>query len=207
MASEQDAIVCRAVKNLICPTEGFIRVATNADAESIFHFINKAYFTSHSKYRRKGFENRLDRVEDLYNFVEKGMFLLLTASSHEQLATLNDECSIVACVFIHHMGIDELTKPTVDIKLSVNINFLAVHPTMLKRGIGRYMIQVVEAVAKTCGYTHVFLTVLSLHQHLLDLYAKWGFNVIGTKTLTDCGSHPEKYISPCHFIVMEKDLL
>jgi GNAT superfamily N-acetyltransferase len=78
-----------------------------------------------------------------------------------------------------------LTKRTVDAKLSVKINLLAVHSTMVKRGIGRYMMQVVEVVVKELHYTHVVLTVVSVHKHLVDIYAKWGYQIIGTKTFAE----------------------
>jgi len=73
---------------------------------------------------------------------------------------LDDGCSLVACVFIHDLYNGELTKQTIDGKFSVKINLLIVHPTMLNRGIARSMMQVIDAVAKNSGYTHVFLLVL-----------------------------------------------
>jgi GNAT superfamily N-acetyltransferase len=118
----------------------------------------------------------------------------------------SDGYSIVACVFIQHLDNGKLTNETIDGKLSVNINLLGVHPTMVNRGITRYMMQAVEVIAKSFRYTHVFLSVLSAHKHLLDMYSEWGFNIIGTKSMDDSGFKLEKYIVPCHLIVMEKSL-
>jgi hypothetical protein len=83
MSSEQDTIVRQAMEHLICSTEGFIRIDTNADAENLFLSINKALFKDSSKYKRKGFENRLGRVKEIHSLMEKGIFLLFTASNHE----------------------------------------------------------------------------------------------------------------------------
>jgi hypothetical protein len=77
---------------------------------------------------------------------------------------------------------------------------------MLKRGIARYMMQVVDALVKNSGYAHVFLLVFSMHKHLLDMYTQWGFNIIGTKALSEVVNQPGKYIVSCHLIIMEKDL-
>jgi GNAT superfamily N-acetyltransferase len=100
-----------------------------------------------------------------------------------------------------------LTKQTVDGKLSIKINILAVRPAIVRRGIARYMMQVVETVAKKCRYTHVFFPVVSLNQHLIDMYSKWGYNIIETKTLVECDVDPEIFAIPCHMFIMEKKLL
>ncbi len=207
MSSEREVFVHRALEHLVCPTEGSIRVATTADAENLFHFINKAYYKDHSKYKRKEFENRLDSVDDIHSYMNKGVFLLLTASDHEQMKILNDGCSFVACIFLNHLDFGELATRTFNGTSSLKINLLAVHPVMLKRGVGRYMLDVVEVIAKTLHYTHVFLTAISYHTHLIDIYTKWDFKVIETKALVDCGMNPEKYNLSCYMIVMEKKLL
>jgi hypothetical protein len=72
MSSEQDTIMSRAVEHLTCLTEGFIRIATSADVESLFLFINKTFFNDYYKYKGKGFENRLDSVE--YDVSQRWMF-------------------------------------------------------------------------------------------------------------------------------------
>jgi N-acetylglutamate synthase-like GNAT family acetyltransferase len=207
MSSGQDAIVYQSVKHLICPTEGFIRIATSADAETLFLFINKTYIKNRSMYEWKFSGNRLNSVDEIHSFMENGIFLLLTASHNEQEKILDDGCSIVACVYIQHLINGKLTKQTVDAKLPVKINMLAVHPSMVKRGIAGYMMQVVDTVAKTFHYTHVYLTVISFYKHLIDMYAKWGFNIIETKTLADSGVNPEHFPTHCHMFVMEKELL
>ncbi len=114
---------------------------------------------------------------------------------------LNDNYSVIACVFIHHSSVGELTKQT------AKVNLLAVHPAMMKRGIAGYMMKVVDAVAKEFHYTHLLVTVLSVKKHLLDIYIKWGFKIVEIKTLAEFGVDPEDFTVPCHFIVMEKALL
>ncbi len=78
---------------------------------------------------------------------------------------------------------------------------------MMKRGIARYMMQVVDAVAKEFHYTHVLVTVLSVKKHLVDIYTKWGFKIIGVKTLAELSIDPDNFTVLCHFIIMEKALL
>ena len=197
MLFEQNTVVEQAIKPLLCPTEGLIRIASRSDAENLFLLVNKAFYQNGCRYRRKGFENRLATVDQIYGLMDKGIFLLLTASDNEQSTILEDGCPIVACVFIGH---------TADGKASVKVNLLAVHPNMLKRGIARYMMQAVDSVAKALGYWHVFLSVLSLNAYLIDMYSKLGFHIIETKTLTNEGIDASTFALPCHVIVMEKNL-
>ena len=206
MSSEQDVIMRRAVEHLICPTQGFIRIATSADAETLVSFINNAYVKNRAMFEQKFGANRVDSVETIHSLMEDGIFILLTASHDEQNMILDDGCPIVACIFINHVVNGELTKQAVDGKLSVKINMLTVHPAMVKRGIAGYMMQVAEAVAKTFHCTHMSLTVLSFYKHLIDMYTKWGFNVIETKPLAYEGVNPEYLGFPCNVIVMEKEL-
>ncbi|CAF3341626.1 unnamed protein product [Rotaria socialis] len=207
MSSEQDTIVQQAVEHLICPSEGSIRIATKADAESLFLLINKAFFQILRRYKREAFQNRMETVDEVHKLMEKGIFLILTATDHEQSIILNDGCFIVACIFMNHAAFGELPVEIVDAKLSLKINLLAVHPGMVRRGIGQYMMQAVESMAKIFRYTHVFLPVVSVNKHLVHMYTKWGFKIIDTKTLADCGIDAEKFSVPCHMIMMEKELL
>ena len=197
MLFEQSKIVDQAIEPLVCPTDGSIHTATRNDAENLFSLINKAFFQNGCRYRRKGFENRLTNVHQIHDLMEKGIFLLLTASDNEQSTILNDGSTIASCVFI---------APTVYEKTSVKVNLLAVHPNMLKRGIARYMMQAVDAVAEALGYTHVLLSVISLNTYLIEMYSKLGFHRVETRSLTDEGIDASTFALSCHVIVMEKKL-
>ena len=205
MSLEQNTIVEQALEPLHCPTEGYLRMATTDDAENLFFLINKAYFQLYCQFRREGLEKRLETIDQIHDLMEKGIFLLITASDRDQ-SMMGDLCPIAACVLIHHTATNELSQQTIDGKTSIEISLLAVHPNLVKRGIARYMMQAVEAVAKRLGYTHIFLSALSLSEHVIKMYSHWGFTVIRMKTLTEEGIDASTFAIPCHIVIMEKKL-
>ncbi|CAF4085740.1 unnamed protein product [Rotaria sp. Silwood1] len=179
MSSEQDTIVYRVVQSLTCPTQGFIRIATTTDAENLFALINKAYDAEFFMYHQKGFQKRLDNIGEIHNLMNKGVFLVLTLADDERAKFMDDQYSIAACVFIHDSPTYLLPEQMMPNRITAQVNLLCVHPEMRNRGIARYMIQVVEGVCKEFHYTHVYLRVVSVHQHLIDMYMKLGFMIIG----------------------------
>ncbi len=57
------------------------------------------------------------------------------------------------------------------------INYLAVHPDLMRRGIGRLMMERAEHLLKDAGCPKVNLQVRSANQQVIDFYRNMGYGV------------------------------
>lgn len=79
---------------------------------------------------------------------------------------------------------------------------LSVHPELQGMGLGRRMVQVVEAMAEATGATMMRLRMINLREELSRWYRSLGYREVGTT--------PYNFRSvkkPCHFVEMAKPLV
>ena len=65
---------------------------------------------------------------------------------------------------------------------SANLDLLAVKIRYRRRGIGRQIVEWLEAVARTAGIANVFVQVRKLNRGAIRFYRKLGFNLIDEKS-------------------------
>lgn len=79
---------------------------------------------------------------------------------------------------------------------------LSVHPELQGMGLGRRMVQVVEALAEATGATMMRLRMINLREELSRWYKSLGYRAVGTSP------YPARTVKrPCHFIEMAKPLV
>lgn len=79
---------------------------------------------------------------------------------------------------------------------------LLVVPELQGRGLGRQLVQIVEAMAEATGATSMSLRIINLREELSRWYKRLGYREVGTAPFTH---RPVK--RPCHFIEMAKPLV
>jgi ribosomal protein S18 acetylase RimI-like enzyme len=84
---------------------------------------------------------------------------------------------------------------------SAYFGMLSVLPELQGRGLGRRLVQVVEAMAEATGATSMRLRVINLREELTRWYTSLGYREVGTTPYT----HRSVKL-PCHFIEMVKQL-
>lgn len=79
---------------------------------------------------------------------------------------------------------------------------LSVHPELQSMGLGRRMVQVVEAMAAATGATMMRLRMINLREELSRWYKSLGYRAVGTSP------YPGRSVKrPCHFIEMAKPIV
>jgi ribosomal protein S18 acetylase RimI-like enzyme len=84
---------------------------------------------------------------------------------------------------------------------SAYFGMLSVVPELQGRGLGRQIVQLVEATAEAAGATSMRLRVINLRDELVRWYHSLGYRELATTPYTH---RPVKL--PCHFIEMAKPL-
>ncbi|HET9624415.1 MAG TPA: GNAT family N-acetyltransferase [Kofleriaceae bacterium] len=79
---------------------------------------------------------------------------------------------------------------------------LSVHPELQSMGLGRRMVQVVEAMAEASGAAVMRLRMINLREELNRWYKSLGYREVGTSPYTGRGVK-----RPCHFIERAKPLV
>jgi ribosomal protein S18 acetylase RimI-like enzyme len=80
---------------------------------------------------------------------------------------------------------------------------LAIGPSQQGRGLGRHLIEAVEAGTRERGCRHVDIHIVNLREELPPFYRRLGYVDRGTKPFPDS----DRASRPCHMIVMTKDLV
>jgi ribosomal protein S18 acetylase RimI-like enzyme len=83
-----------------------------------------------------------------------------------------------------------------------HISLLAVDPARQKQGLGRALVEAVEAHCRAGGCQALDLDVVNLRQELPSFYAALGFVPAGMAPFPD----PAKLTRPAHLVMMTKSL-
>ena len=79
---------------------------------------------------------------------------------------------------------------------------LSIDPVNQRRGLGRRLIDAVEARARERGCRGMDIHIVNLREELPAYYRSLGYEETGTLPFSD----PERASRPCFFIVMSKSL-
>lgn len=130
-----------------------IRVATEADFDTVMRLINAAFAIELSFKVR----DRVNRPE-LEEYFRKGDFLLSEENGRS-----------TGCVFVERTG------------ERAYLGLLSVDPSLQKQGLGRRLVAAAEEFARELGAHHMDLTVVNIRLELLAIYEKLGYRATGTE--------------------------
>jgi GNAT superfamily N-acetyltransferase len=152
-----------------------IRVTTGADAPAVARLVNDAF-------KIEAFFKIGDRTSDdeVRRLMASGEFLAL-----EDRGGL-----LAACVYVKIRGDRGY------------FGMLSVAPSMQRRGLGRRMIEDVEARCQARGCRYVDIHLVNLREELPAFYRRLGYAENGTLPFPDA----DRATRDCHFIVMTKEL-
>lgn len=85
------------------------------------------------------------------------------------LKHLNEQGTIVGCVY---------TKTSPD-ESRAYVGCLCVHPTIQSQGLGKKLMLAAEDLAKSAGYSKMYMKVLTVRKELIDWYEKLGYKYVG----------------------------
>jgi len=153
-----------------------LRTATHADAPAMARIINDAFIVE--AFFKIGDRTSADELVELMN--EGGEFLVVDAADGE----------MAGCVYLRCRG-DR-----------AYFGMLSIDPSMQGRGLGRTLIEAVEARARERGCRFMDIHIVDLREELPAYYRRFGYVERGTLPF----SAPERASRPCHFIVMTKSL-
>jgi GNAT superfamily N-acetyltransferase len=151
-----------------------VRTATRHEAGALARLINAAFVV-------EAFFKIGDRTsaEEIVKLMDAGgEFLVL------------DEAATVGCVYLQVAGARGY------------FGMLSIEPAKQGRGLGRQLIDAVEARARERGCRFMDIHIVDLREELPPYYRRLGYLEAGTLPFSD----PEQATRPCAFIVMTKPL-
>jgi GNAT superfamily N-acetyltransferase len=157
------------------PPTAIVRTAGAHDVPELARLINTAFVIER-------FFKRGDRttVEEIRGLRERGEFLI----AERQQGTA------LGCVYCTRHGEDGY------------FGMLSIDPTHQGRGLGRLLIDAVEARSRAAGCPRMKIHIVNLREELPPFYRRLGYVETGTLPFPT----PEEATRPCHFIVMTKTL-
>ena len=152
-----------------------VRPAVPEDAPTLANLINEAF-------KVEAFFKIGDRtsVDEILQMMADGQFLVL----EEPLGTM------AGCVYLKFQG-DR-----------AYFGMLSIAPSRQGRGLGRILIDAVEARSRERGCRAVDIHIVNLRNELPGFYRRLGYVDAGTLPFSDA----DRASRPCHFIVMTKAL-
>jgi GNAT superfamily N-acetyltransferase len=156
-----------------------LRVATRADAGAVSALVNAAF-------RVEDFFKAGDRTDEqeVAALLDSGEFLLL---EDEGPAAGSRPA---ACVYLERNG------------ARAYFGMLSIDPARQGSGLGRLLLESLEARCRAAGCREIEIHVVNLRQELFAFYRRFGYVETGTLPFPDDGSSTR----PCHFVVMIKRL-
>ncbi|MGE3402553.1 MAG: GNAT family N-acetyltransferase [Vicinamibacterales bacterium] len=152
------------------------RVAADPDVPALAALINRAY-----------------RVEAFFAYGERTSEADVRARMARPGAAyllLEDEGQLAGAVFVQVAGDRGFFA------------MLAVDPDRQQQGLGRRLIEAVEAHCRAAGCRHLEMDMLSVRKELPAFYARFGFEPYGTAPFDE----PSKLSEPIHYVLMRKAL-
>ena len=151
-----------------------VKIATPADAGALAKLINEAFIVE--AFFKIGDRTSAEEIAKLMH--EGGEFLVLEGEP------------FAGCVYL---------KVTGD---RAYFGMLSIDPAKQGRGLGRRLIEAVEARARDRGCQFMDIHIVNLREELPPYYRRYGYVETGTAPFSD----PERASQPCSFIVMTKVL-
>ena len=156
-------------------TQPDIHVASREDAPVLARLINDAFIVE--AFFKIGDRTRVDEVAGL---MSDGEFLISTSPSG----------AIAGCVYLTYRGERGY------------FGMLSIDPPRQGQGLGRRLIEAVEARARERGCRFMDIHIVNLREELPGYYRRLGYVEQGTLPFSDSS----RASRPCHFIVMTKAL-
>jgi N-acetylglutamate synthase-like GNAT family acetyltransferase len=153
-----------------------LRVATIADAPALARIINDAFVVE--AFFKIGDRTSTEEVVDLMN------------GGGEFLTVDDGDGQMAGCVYLQCRG------------ERAYFGMLSIDPSRQGRGLGRNLIESVEARARDRGCRFMDIHIVNLREELPAYYRRLGYEERGTLPF----SEPERASRPCHFVVMTKPL-
>ena len=173
-----------------------LRTATVDDAGDLARVINDAFIVE--AFFKIGDRTNADQIVDLMN--SGGEFLVLESlprrSGDLSTEVQNGEMeaakpgTLCGCVYLKCDG------------ERAYFGMLSIDPARQGRGLGRQLIDAVEARARARGCRFMDIHIVNLREELPAYYRRFGYVEQGTLPFSD----PDRASRPCHFIVMSKPL-
>jgi predicted N-acetyltransferase YhbS len=135
------------------PTDGTLREAQPADAESIAALVNRAFLAE--SWFKTAERTHAAQVREL---LSKGTFLLL-----------DDGARLLGCVYLEPRG------------ERVYLGMLSVEQDVQGSGIGRRMMREAEEFARRAGHVAIDLRIVHVREELPPYYRKLGYVESGTE--------------------------
>jgi len=151
------------------------RVATEDDAPALAALINAAF-------QVEAFFKIGDRTSETE--------LVRAMASADFLISTDDDGELTGCVYLRCRGDRGY------------FGMLSIDPTRQGIGLGRRLIEAVEARARERGCRFMDIHIVNLREELPGYYRRFGYVERGTLPFSD----PSRATRPCHFIVMTKAL-
>jgi predicted N-acetyltransferase YhbS len=152
-----------------------IRTATTADVEALVKVINDAFVVE--AFFKIGDRTNTEEIAEL--LARGGEFLVV-----------EDAGTLAGCVYVTCAG------------ERAYFGMLSIDPARQGRGLGRSLIDAVEARARSRGCRFVDIHIVNLREELPAYYGRFGYVPTGELPFSD----PERASRPCYFIVMSKQL-
>ena len=158
-----------------------VRRAQPSDAAALTALVNRAYSIEASFV-----DGERTSADEMAELITAGGFLVLEYPQ-----------GIAAAVRFQAPGARPELPPT-----AAYFGMLSVHPELQGMGLGRRLVQVVEAMAEAAGATTMCLRMINLREELSRWYKSLGYREVGTSP------YPARSTKrPCHFIEMAKPLV
>jgi GNAT superfamily N-acetyltransferase len=152
-----------------------VRNATIDDVPELARLINAAFAIE--RFFKRGHRTT---IEELRELAGRGEFLI----------ACDTQGSLLGCVYWTRHGHDGY------------FGMLSIDPAHQGRGLGRLLIDAVEARCRAAGCPRVGIYIVNLREELPPFYRRLGYVETGTRPFPT----PEQATRPCHFIVMTKAL-
>jgi ribosomal protein S18 acetylase RimI-like enzyme len=152
-----------------------VRTAAHPDVAAIAALVNTAF-------QVEAFFKIGDRTSpaEILELMRDGEFLLL-----------EDAGTTVGCVYL-----------TASADGRAYFGMLSIDPSRQRQGLGRQLIEAVEARARERGCRYMDIHIVNLREELPGFYRKFGYVEQGTLPFSDM----ERASRACHFVVMRKSL-
>ena len=160
---------------LVTAPTALVRTASADDIPELARLINAAFVIE--RFFKRGDRTTVEEVHDLR---ERGEFLIIERPPG----------SAVGCVYWTRHDEDGY------------FGMLSIDPAQQGRGLGRLLIDAVEARCRAAGCPRMKIHIVNLREELPPFYRRLGYVETGTLPFPI----PEEATRPCHFIVMTKAL-
>jgi ribosomal protein S18 acetylase RimI-like enzyme len=157
-----------------------VRRAQPSDAAALTNLVNRAYAIEASF-----IDGERTSAGEIAALIRAGGFLVLEYNG-----------GICAAVRFQAPGERAGLPPA-----AAYFGMLSVLPELQGMGLGRRLVQVVEAMAEATGATSMQLRMINLREELSRWYRSLGYREVGTAPYTE-----RSLKKPCHFVDMAKPL-